>query len=221
MMGDHPSLVTGRFFTAWLFLLGTASFAPALGGDLWEAKPISLDRSASTWGENPIQERWTLDVESGAAWKITNETPLDYTLAPTIISVRGSRHLWGKAFGGKWVVRPTVSVLAEAILEGPESRYLGFSASPSIEWWNHADSFSLFLQAGGGIGWIDSQDVPGAQGQDLTFNWFAKTGVRFRVQERWFLSAAIFFQHMSNRGMTDPNPGLDTLGGLVGISYAF
>lgn len=193
----------------------------ARAGDLWEAKPISLDRSAASWGNDPIQDRWTLDVESGAIWKVTTETPLDYTVVPTIVSMRGSRHFWGKAFGGKWVVRPTVSLLAEAIVEGPESRYLGFSASPSIEWWNDADKFSVFLQVGGGLGWVDSQDVPGAQGQDLTLNWFAKSGVRVRVHEQWFVSAAVFFQHMSNRGMTDPNPGLDALGGLLGISYAF
>ena len=193
----------------------------AKAGELWNAKLISLDDSSVTRSPRPMQDRWTMDIESGVIWKVTNETPLDYTLAPQIVSLRGPRHFWGKAFGGKWVVRPQISVLGEAIIDGPESRYLGFSASPSIEWWNRSDQFSLFLAAGGGFGWVDSQDVPGGQGQDFTFNWSVKFGVRIRLNDHWFVSAAAFFQHMSNRGMTDLNPGLDALGGLLGVSYAF
>jgi len=190
-------------------------------GELWDAKPISLEDDPVRSNVKPIQDRWNLDIESGMIWKVSNETPLDYTIAPQIISLRGPRHFWGHAFSGKWVIRPQYSFLGEAIIDGPESRYFGLSAAPSIEWWNSSEQAGLFLAVGGGIGWIDSQDTPGGQGQDFTFNWFIKSGVRYRLDDHWFVSAAVFFQHLSNRGMTDPNPGIDALGGLVGVSYAF
>lgn len=169
----------------------------------------------------PIEERWIFEMESGFLWKISDETPLDYELAPTIFSVRGPRHFGGRAFGGKWLVRPQYSLLVEAVVKGPESYYLGFSASPVAEWWNAKESFGIFASAGGGFGTVDSQDVVGAQGQDFTLNWFAKSGVRVRITKDWFFSASAFFQHMSNRGMTDPNPGIDALGGLIGFSRPF
>lgn len=190
-------------------------------GDLWEAKPISLSPRNEIVKPRAIEDQWILEMESGYLWKVGNETPLDYELAPQIISVRGPRHFGGTAFGGKWFVRPQYSLLLEAFFEGPESYYLGFSASPVAEWWNADESFSVFAAVGGGFGMVDSQDVAGAQGQDFTLNWFAKSGMRFRIANEWYLSTAIFFQHMSNRGMTDPNPGLDALGGLIGISRPF
>ena len=65
---------------------------------------------------------------------------------------------------------------------------------------------------GGGAGAIDSTDVVGGQGQDFTFNWFANLGLRYQLNEDFSLQGGLLFQHLSNAGATDPNPGLDVLG---------
>ena len=204
-----------------MVIVAWAVVSQSMAGELWDAKPISLAPRTDAPAVRSIEDRWIFEIESGYLWKVTNEPPLDYELAPQIVSMRGPRHFGGEAFGGKWLVRPQFSLLAEVVVDGPESYYLGLSASPVVEWWNLDESFSVFASAGGGFGWVDSQDVVGAQGQDFTLNWFAKTGFRFRITDRWYFSAAAFFQHMSNRGMTDPNPGLDAPGGLIGISRPF
>lgn len=231
MAWNQPPLHCGNFLRRIVIaaaLLGSALAAlltsNGLAGEreLWEAQPISLSPRAETRAAKPIDDRWIFEMESGFLWKIGTNTPIDYELAPQIISARGPRHFGGTAFGGKWCVRPQHSLLMEAVVAGPETYYLGYSASPVAEWWNAEESLCLFLSAGGGFGFVDSQDnVVGAQGQDFTFNWFAKSGIRMRIKNDWYFSAAAFFQHMSNRGMTDPNPGLDALGGLIGFSRPF
>ena len=74
---------------------------------------------------------------------------------------------------------------------------------------------------GGGFGALDSTDTPGGQGQDLTLNWFANAGVRHYLKPSFALSAGIMFQHWSNGGATDPNPGLDALGPVLGATWSF
>lgn len=207
----------GRWLAALAAAWAGMTLDKADAGTLWDAGPIALQPRTSL-PVKPLEERWIFEMESGFLWKVTDETPLDYALAPQIVSLRAPRHFGGDALGGSWEVRPQFSLLAEAVVDGPESHYLGFSASPVAEWRSAGGNFSIFASAGGGFGWVDSQDVVGAQGQDFTLNWFAKSGLRFRVSGNWRASCAVFFQHLSNRGMTDPNPGLDALGVLFGFS---
>jgi hypothetical protein len=68
---------------------------------------------------------------------------------------------------------------------------------------------------------VDSQGVPGGQGQDFTLNWFAHLGVQQVLTDRMSLRAGAMFQHMSNGGATDPNPGIDAIGFTLGISRRF
>ena len=124
---------------------------------------------------------------------------------------------------GDLLVRNRFSLLVEPIVQGPETRYIGLAAAPSIEWWNAARSFSAFFAIGGGFGWMDSRGpaVPGGQGQDFDFNWFMHGGVRLRVHERLSASLGVYFQHVSNGGMNDVNPGVDALGPMIGIGWQF
>ena len=101
--------------------MAMAMASVASAGDIWEAKPVSLAPRNEPATAKPIEDRWIFELESGFLWKVTNETPLDYMLAPQIISVRGPRHFGGDAFGGKWLIRPQFSLLIEAIVDGPES----------------------------------------------------------------------------------------------------
>jgi hypothetical protein len=121
------------------------------------------------------------------------------------------------------VVRNRFSLLIEPIVRGPESYFIGVAAAPSIEWWNAARSFSAFFSIGGGFGWMDSQGyaVAGAQGQDLSLNWFMHGGLRARLTDRLDAAVGLYFQHISNGGMDDVNPGVDALGPTVGIGWRF
>jgi lipid A 3-O-deacylase len=163
-----------------------------------------------------------LNVETGLLWQIGTGTPISYRLVPTQFSWRSKEFLGhGFADGSRIVVRHRLTAIATWIQNGPESYYLGFSGSPSVEWWDKTGQWSLFTGAGGGAGLTDSGDVPGGMGQDFTFNWFIRGGIEHVTAKNQRFSLGLMYQHMSNGGQTDPNPGIDALGFTFGYSWAF
>lgn len=174
----------------------------------------------------PAQTRpWessALSLESGLLWQVGSNTPLSYRLVPTQLSWR-SREVMGHGFsdGTRLVLRNRFTLLGTYVQQGPESHYLALNASPSVELWSPAGRWCAFGGAGGGLGWLDSQGVRGSQGQDFTFNWFARGGIEHLAARNFRWSLGVMFQHMSNGGQTKPNPGIDALGFTLGGSWAF
>lgn len=193
-------------------LLATAAFAgePA-------PSPIApgLEQTRA-WQQN------SLDLETGYLWKVGGDTPLDYESLPVMLSWRPA-YMMHHVFGGgsALVVRSRFAAIGQTITQGPENHYFGLMAAPSLEFWDPTDTWSIYGQIGGGLGWIDSQGVTGGQGQDLTYNWFAAAGVSYAVTQHVDLRLGAMFQHLSNRGATDPNPGLNSLGFTLGVSWGF
>ncbi len=163
-----------------------------------------------------------LNVESGLLWQVGTGTPFDYRLVPTQLSWR-SAEFWGRDFadGSRIVLRHRLTLIGTLVQNGPESHYVGFSGSPSLEWWDRTGAWSLFTGAGGGFGWIDSRGIKGGQGQDFTLNWFIRGGFERVTARHGRLSAGLMYQHLSNGGQTTPNPGIDALGFTLGYSWAF
>ncbi|MFI5337100.1 MAG: acyloxyacyl hydrolase [Opitutales bacterium] len=167
-------------------------------------------------------ESGALNLESGVLWEIGTGTPIAYRLVPTLLAWR-SAEFWNcpLAGGSRLVLRHRLALIGTWIQNGPESHYVGFSGSPSLEWWDRTGTWSLFTGAGGGFGLIDSRGVKGGQGQDFTLNWFIRGGFEHVTARNIRLSAGIMYQHMSNGGMTKPNPGIDALGFTLGYGWVF
>ncbi len=159
-------------------------------------------------------------VESGIMWQIGTLTRFPYRLIETQYTWK-SRYIFGRVLsdGSRIVLRNRFALIGAVIQQGPESHYIALSASPSVEWWNAANTWSVYLGSGGGFGLVDAQHVPGALGQDFTLNWLIRTGVEYVISPKQRLSAGLMYQHMSNGGMTDPNPGIDALGFSIGYSW--
>ncbi len=167
-------------------------------------------------------ERNAFDIDSGILWQFGNNTDLDYTLVPTQLSWRSPFVFKREMAGGSdVVVRHHATLIGTWVAEGPEDYYFGISGSPSLEWWSADDMTSVYFSIGGGFGVTNSTSVPGGQGQDFTLNWFMKAGVRRQISDDFAIYGGPFFQHMSNGGATDPNPGIDALGFVVGTSFSF
>ncbi len=181
-----------------------------------------LSHGAVTTGAPAPWAEDAFSVESGLLWQVGDNTPLSYRLVPTQLSWRSARK-FGRTFtdGTKLLVRHRLTLLGTYVQQGPESHYVGFIGSPSIEWWNARDTWCLYGGAGGGFGWLDSQAHPGAQGQDFTLNWMARLGVEHVVSARGSWQAGVLFQHLSNGGQTRPNPGIDAIGFTVGYAWTF
>lgn len=161
------------------------------------------------------------DLETGLLWQVGENTSIDYLFAPTQAVWRSGSVLHWDFESGALVVRHRLALQGSAFIEGPETAYVALAGAPSLEWWDQSGAWSAALAVGGGAGWIDSQDVVGGQGQDFTFNWFARAGVSRQVAQGVHVTAGIMFQHMSNCGATDPNPGIDALGFILGCSWSF
>lgn len=177
-------------------------------------------------GAEPVPGRpWEsrdLTAETGLIWNIGTGTPLSYRIVPTQLSWRSSALFVREWAGGsRLVVRHRLTLIGAWIQQGPESHYVGFSGSPSVEWWNRTGTRSLFTGAGGGFGLLDSRGVRGGQGQDFTLNWFIRGGLEQVVAKNGRLNAGILYQHLSNGGQTRPNPGIDALGFTLGYSWVY
>jgi len=174
---------------------------------------------------SPTVQPWqqhSFDFETGYLWKVGGDTPLDYGMVPVMFTWRSPEAL-GLDFadGSTLVVRNRLSLLSQWIETGPESHYFGLMGAPSIEWWDASGAWSVYGGIGGGAGWLDSQGVVGGQGQDLTLNWFATAGVAHALTDTLQIRAGAMFQHLSNGGATDPNPGVNSLGFTLGLSWGF
>lgn len=181
---------------------------------------VALNAAAPELESRPWEEQ-AISVESGLLWNVGDSTPLSYRLVPTQLSWRSAEFIARQYTATRLVIRHRVTLFGTWFQQGPESHYFAAAASPSIEMWNNAGTWNAYAGAGGGLGWLDAQNVRGAQGQSFTFNWFTRAGVEHVSPRgiRW--SAGVMFQHLSNGGQTDPNPGIDALGVTIGWAWSF
>lgn len=186
---------------------------------------VSAPAASPAYAETPTHpaDRWEVAVETGYLEKVRNNTPLDYVIAPLQLAWRSPAmfDLWNGASGARLTVRNRLALVYETFVEGAEDYYVAFSGAPSFELWAADRRSALFFEIGGGAGLTNSTDVPGGQGQDLAFNWFSQLGLRYQFDKKQAFTAAGYFTHHSNLGMTDPNPGIDVLGVNVGMVWQF
>jgi hypothetical protein len=168
-------------------------------------------------------DRWEFGIEAGYLAKVRDNSPHDYRIVPMQAVWRSPaiKDLWRSGEGARLTIRNRFSLIGEAIVRGPEDRYIAIAGAPTFELWSADRRTAGFFEIGGGVGFINSKGVAGGQGQDLTFNWFTQAGVRRQLGERMAITAGLYFTHHSNRGRTDPNPGIDVLGVNVGVVWAF
>lgn len=209
---------------AWGGAAETAVAAPPAGKDVViDGCPDNAMDFGSGTGLMP-HEAWSLDLWGGSLWNFgSRATPLDYTLVSALPSLRTPSHLRWPVAGGDLVVRARFGLCLQPIVEGPESYFFGAIGGPSLEWWSPAGRTALLLSAGGGVGLLDSRggEVEGAQGQDFNLTWYAMTGIERRIGERWSLMGGVWYQHISNGGMSEPNPGIDAIGPMIGLGWSF
>ena len=167
----------------------------------------------------PVWDTPAVNLESGLLWEIGTGTPIAYRLEPNLLSWRSKSFLdFALPDGSHLVVRHRITLVGTWVEHGPEHHYFALDGSPSLEWWDRSQTWSVYGGAGGGAGVIESQGVKGGMGQDLTLNWFMRGGLEHVTSQHTHLTAGIMFQHMSNGGMTKPNPGIDALGLTLGFS---
>jgi lipid A 3-O-deacylase len=168
-------------------------------------------------------DRWEFAVEAGYLGKVKSNSPFHYRIAPVQLAWRSPSmtDLWRSPEGARLTFRNRVALVGEVIMRGPEHHYFAISGAPVFELWAPDRKTAGFFEIGGGVGFTNSKGVAGGQGQDLAFNWYTQSGLRRQLSDDFALTAAVYFTHHSNLGMTHPNPGIDVLGMNFGAVWSF
>jgi opacity protein-like surface antigen len=136
-----------------------------------------------------------------------------------------ARMRWGVLDTDSWLRgynQVYVLGMAEPIFRGPENHYFGINFGVRYNFVRPAARLIPYISGGLGLGWIDSHpSIPGAQGQDFTFNILTAAGICYKMSDHWKLNVGVLYQHLSNAGQTDPNPSLNLLGPQIGLNYSF
>lgn len=112
--------------------------------------------------------------------------------------------------------------MAEPIFRGPENRYFGISVGFRHVFVRPGWKLQPYASGGVGAGFIDSTDVfRQGQGQDFTFNILTAVGVDYLVNDHLKFNIGALYQHLSNAGLTDPNPSLNLIGPQIGATFSF
>ena len=169
--------------------------------------------------EAPRNSRWEITLETAGLFGVRN--PNNYIIAPQLLSLA-----W-QPFP-QWQIGPVrirgqilATFLGEAILHGPESYFLGGALRVRLIFPLGTSRWALYVDGGGGMGAVDSDDTHLGQGEDFAFCLLASGGVRFSISNAWSVWAGFLWQHWSNADLSEPrrrNTGLDSLGPVAGVS---
>jgi hypothetical protein len=165
--------------------------------------------------------RFEVAAESGYLFGIINP-PQDYQVGALFVT---GRVRWGVVQSESWLRGYNqfyVSAIAEPIFRGIENHYFGLNFGVRYNFVRPGARLIPYISGGLGLGWIDSHpSIPGAQGQDFTFNILTAAGICYKMSDHWKLNVGVLYQHLSNAGQTDPNPSLNLLGPQIGLNYSF
>jgi lipid A 3-O-deacylase len=197
-----------RVFVAFVLLLGTSRIFA--GTEISHETATTLDAP-----------RFEVAAESAYLLGVFGN-PNSYEIGAEFLTARVR---WGIVDADSWLRGYNqfyVSAMAEPIFRGVENHYFGLNFGGRYNFVQPGRRLNPYISGGLGLGWIDSHpSIPGAQGQDFTFNILTAAGISYRLNNHWRLDAGILYQHLSNGGQTDPNPSLNLLGPQVGLDYSF
>jgi len=199
-------------------LIGTALVIGVLSG-AYAGTETAASLSTTTDVLDP--PRWEVAAQSAYLLGIFGN-PNSYEIGGEFLT---ARIRWGVKQEDSWLRGYNqfyVSAIAEPIFRGPENHYFGLNFGLRYNFVRPNTRFVPYFSGGLGLGWIDSHpNIPGAQGQDFTFNVLTAAGVAYKIDDHWKAEVGLLYQHLSNGGQTDPNPSLNLLGPQLGLSYSF
>lgn len=178
----------------------------------------------------PFNTPLILDPILGLAFKRNKIVP-NYELVPVamilrwqLYNPRGPSLLRGNtefAFGAEYLGIP----------RGPESMYTGPLIGLRYNFVQPNTRVVPYLELRGGLGYTDAagpwqvahglQDT--GQGQKFTFTFSMGSGIRYDFSDRYSVSLAVSFRHISNMYMSEPkyyNHGINVVGGLLDFNIA-
>jgi opacity protein-like surface antigen len=167
---------------AWVF---SATLFPLLA--------FAGSQDASTASEELTPPRFEIAAESGYLLGAF-DNPNSYEIGAEFIS---GRVRWGVNNNEGWLRgynQFCITAMAEPIFRGVENHYFGVNFGARYNFVQPNSRLVPYFSGGLGLGWIDSHpNVPGAQGQDFTFNILTAAGLSYQLTENWKISVSYSF----------------------------
>jgi lipid A 3-O-deacylase len=200
-----------KYFRAATFVLAACAASPGLAG------------AGNATGETETLNPARFEVAAESAYLLgAFGNPNSYEIGAEFLE---ARIRWGVVQSDGWMRgynQFTVTAMAEPIFRGVENHYFGVNFGARYNFVQPASRLVPYISGGLGLGGIDSRpSVPGAQGQDFTFNILTAAGVSYELNDHWKINVGALYQHLSNGGQTDPNPSLNLFGPQIGVSCSF
>jgi len=199
-------------------------------GSLWAVFILIALLSVAHGGSETASTRMTEDLDA-PRFEISTESayllgiignPNSYEIGAQFVT---GRVRWGAVHSDGWLRgfnQVYLLAMAEPIFRGPENYYFGISTGLRYNFVRSGARLIPYVSGGIGAGFIDSHaNVSAAQGEDFTFNILTAAGIAYKMNDHWKANVGILYQHLSNAGLTSPNPSLNLLGPQIGINYSF
>jgi len=207
------------------------------------ALPLAADEGTRARTKAPAQRaderEWTFEFETGALFgnnQFGDQTgaanpdytliPFDFTAALTVDEVSLDEH-WGGVFRGntEFFFRGTSHV----VVQGIEDHFTGIYVGPRYNFVQRDWDVVPFVESHVGVAFTNSQGQNRGtsqvgQGQDFCFTFGIGAGIRYDIDEDWFLRFTLRYTHFSNADLSEPergNHGLDVFGPVVGFGRRF
>jgi opacity protein-like surface antigen len=117
-----------------------------------------------------------------------------------------------------------LSAFGGGIFEGPGDKLAGAGFAFRYNFLRPQAMIVPFIQLGAGGVYSDAANDDAVQhllGSDWSFDLQAAAGIRFLTSERFSITLKAEYRHFSNAGLADRNHGLNSLGGVLGVSLFY
>jgi opacity protein-like surface antigen len=120
-----------------------------------------------------------------------------------------------------WMIEPWVAFISDQ--KGDSSDSFEIGVSPVFFRLTYGDAaFRPFIEGGLGLVYTDLRSLIRQKsdlGQRMQFSTQGGGGVQYTLSPDMAISLSARFRHISNAGLSDSNPGIDTIYGLLGIIF--
>lgn len=188
------------------------------------------EQRATSFGTE-VRGDWSLETGSGVLFSNMRSKSLDgYTLVPASITASiklddpSDDEGWWRGYS-EFAFRP----YGMAATHGPESRIVGLDFGPRYNFVQPGWRLVPFVGAMVGFGFANTQDypnptVPYGLGQDFCFEFTVNLGVRYDINDTWYVRLMAEYVHFSNAGLSEParqNRAIDAIGPQLSVGCRF
>jgi hypothetical protein len=217
-----------------LSILLTSSLAISVYADS-AATGTSRTKTTTLHASAPGDRDWTLEAGSGIyVSDIRDSNMSGYTILPLTLTasynvddISLDNFLGGACRGHtEFFFRAHV----DEVLHGLEPRFIGANFGPRYNFCQQGWPVVPFVEGNVGFAFTESQGITTVdrghigQGQDFCFQFGIGLGVRYDINDDWFLRLTGTYKHYSNAGLSEPgrrNNSIDAAGPELTLGYRF